>query len=61
MHIIALYTLNYYEDKCFISLFVRFKHTFKIYNHPMYTQFIIKKKKKNGNKSFEMYFLRDQF
>ena len=46
MHIIALYTLNYYEDKCFISLFVRFKHTFKIYNHPMYTQFIIKKKKK---------------
>ena len=31
MYIITLYTMNYYEDKYFISLFVRFKHAVKIY------------------------------
>ena len=29
----AIYTLNYYEDKYFISLFAHFKHTVKIYAH----------------------------
>ena len=29
MYMIALYTLNYYEDKYFISLFEHFKHTVK--------------------------------
>ena len=33
MHIIALYTLNYYEDKYLISLFASFKHRVKIYAH----------------------------
>ena len=33
MYIIALYNLDYYEDKYFISLFVHFKHTVKIYSH----------------------------
>ena len=42
MYIIKLYTLNYYEDKYFISLFARFKHTVKIYYHLMYTWIIIK-------------------
>ena len=40
----AIYTLNYYEDKYFISLFAHFKHKAKIYNHCAYTQIIIKKK-----------------
>ena len=31
MYIITLYTLNYYEDKYFISLFVHFKHKARIY------------------------------
>ena len=31
MYIIMLYTLNYYEDKYFISLFVHFKHKARIY------------------------------
>ena len=31
MYIIALYTLNYYEDKYFISLFTYFKYTVKRY------------------------------
>ena len=38
----AIYTLNYYEDRYFISLFAHFKHTVKIYNHCAYT-LIIKK------------------
>ena len=38
----AIYTLNYYEDKYFISLFAHFKHK-KIYDHCAYTQIIIKK------------------
>ena len=38
----AIYTLRYYEDKYFISLFVHFKHKGKIYNHQAYTQIIIK-------------------
>ena len=29
----AIYTLNYYKDKYFISLFAHFKHRVKIYNH----------------------------
>ena len=33
MYIIMLYTLNYYEDKYFISLFAHFKHKARIYNH----------------------------
>ena len=37
MYIIALYTLNYYEDKYFISLFAHFKYTVKIYAHYAYT------------------------
>ena len=28
-----IYTLNYYEDKYFISLFAHLKHTVKIYDH----------------------------
>ena len=44
MHIIAQYTLNCYEDKYFISLFVHFKHIIKIYYHRTYTQIIIKNK-----------------
>ena len=39
----AIYTLNYYEDKYFISLFAHFKHTVKISNHCACTQVIIKK------------------
>ena len=37
MYIIALYTLNYYEDKYFISLFAHFNHIAKIYNQCMYS------------------------
>ena len=37
MYIIALYTLNYYEDKYFISLFAHFKYTVKICAHYAYT------------------------
>ena len=40
---IMLYTLNYYKDKYFITLFAHFKHTVKIYDHCAYTQIIIKK------------------
>ena len=29
----AIYTLIYYEDKYFISLFAHFKHKAKIYTH----------------------------
>ena len=39
----AVYTLNYYEDKYFISLFAHFMHKAKLYNHCAYTQIIIKK------------------
>ena len=39
----AIYTLNYYEDKYFISLFASFKQKAKIYNHYPYAQIIIKK------------------
>ena len=35
-----IYTLNYYEDQYFISLF---KHTVKIYDQCTYAQIIIKK------------------
>ena len=28
----AIYNLNYYEDKYFISLFAHFKYTVKIYD-----------------------------
>ena len=31
MYMFAIYTLNYYEDKYFISLFAHFKYTVKIY------------------------------
>ena len=33
MYLFALYTLNYYEDKYFVSLFAYFKYTVKIYAH----------------------------
>ena len=39
----AIYTLNYYEDKYFISLFAHFKHTVKIYDKCTYTLIFIKK------------------
>ena len=58
MYIITLYTLNYYEDKYFISLFARFKYKARIYYYRTYTLTIIKK---IGNKSFEMHFLREKF
>ena len=58
MYIITLYTLNYYEDKYFISLFAHFKHTVKIDYPQPYTQIIIKK---FNDKCFEMHFLREQF
>ena len=29
----AIYTLNYYEDKYFVSLFEHFTHTVKIYTN----------------------------
>ena len=32
MYIIALYTLNYYEDKYFVSLFAHIKHKARIYS-----------------------------
>ena len=44
MCIIALYTSNYYEDKCFTSLFAQFKHKAKIYACK-FTYFIINKHK----------------
>ena len=31
MYIITLYTLNYYKDKYFISLFAHFKYKARIY------------------------------
>ena len=37
MYIIALYTLSYYENKYFISLFAYIKHKARIYNHRTYT------------------------
>ena len=40
----AIYALNYYEDKYFISLFAHFKHTVKIYAHN-FTNFIKNKYK----------------
>ena len=39
----AIYTLNYYEDIYFTSLFTHFKHKIKMYNHCAYIQIIIKK------------------
>ena len=33
MYLFALYTLNYYEDKYFVSFFAHFKYTVKIYAH----------------------------
>ena len=69
----AIYTLNYYEDKYFISLFAHFKHKAKIYNHHAYTIIIIKILMIKVLKCifwgsnfvvylcFEMYFLREQF
>ena len=44
MYIITLYTLNYYEDKYFISLFARFKYKARIYYYRTYTLTITKKK-----------------
>ena len=44
MYIIMLYTLNYYEDKYFISLFAHFKHKARIYTHN-FTHFIKNKHK----------------
>ena len=37
MYIITLYTLNYYEDKYFISLIAYFKYKVKIHAHSAYT------------------------
>ena len=58
MYIITLYTLNYYEDKYFISLFAHFKYTVKIYNHRTYTPIVIKN---IYNKSLKTHFLREHF
>ena len=44
MYMIALYTLNYYEDKYFTSLFAHIKYTVKIYAHN-FTHFIKNKHK----------------
>ena len=41
-----------------ISVFAYFKHKVKIYNHCAYTLTIVKK---FNDKSFEMYFLMEQF
>ena len=38
----AIYTVNYYEDKYFISPFAHFKHKVKTQNHCKHTQIIIK-------------------
>ena len=38
----AIYTLNYYEDKYFMSPFAHFKHKVKTHNHCKHTQIIIK-------------------
>ena len=51
----AIYTLNCYEDKYFISFFV---HS-KTWNNCADILIIIKKK--FNDKSFEMHFLREQF
>ena len=32
-----IYTLNYYEDNYFVSLFAHLKHTVKIYGYCAYT------------------------
>ena len=58
MYIITLYTLNYYEDKYFISLFARFKYKARMYYYRTCT---LLQKKKIGNKSFEMHFLSEKF
>ena len=47
MYIIALYTLNYYEDKYFISLFAYIKHKERIYNQFFFSTY---KKKMDENK-----------
>ena len=39
----AIYTLNYFEDEYFISLFSHFKPTVKIHDQCTYAQIIIKK------------------
>ena len=44
MYMIALYTLNYHEDKYFISLFVNVKYRARIYAHN-FTHFIKNKDK----------------
>ena len=43
MYIITLYTLNCYEDKYFIGLFVCFKRKARIYYYHTYTLSIMKK------------------
>ena len=69
----AIYTLNYFEYKYFISLFSHFKHKAKIYNRHAYTIIIIKilmvkvlecifrGSSFDVYLYFEMYFLREQF
>ena len=53
MYRITLYTLNYYEDKYFISLLSHFKYTVKIYNHPnLYPDYYIKHSQRTKDKSF---------
>ena len=44
MYMIALYTLNFYEDKNFISLFAHFEYKAKIYVYN-FTHFIKNKYK----------------
>ena len=39
MYIFVLYSLHYYEDKYFISLFAHFKHKAKIYS-PNFTHLL---------------------
>ena len=69
--IYAIYTLNYYQDKYFISHFAHFKHTVKTYNHGAYTQnyykntLMIKVLKifwwSNFDVNLKTQFLREQF
>ena len=52
----AIYTLHYYEDKYFISLFAHFNHKEKYIITALIPNY-----KNFNDKIFEMYFLREQF
>ena len=52
MYMIALYPLNYYENKYFISLFAHFEYKAKIYAYN-FTHFI-----KNKHKYYALLYIR---